>query len=341
MSSDYLICFGYFFLQPNAYTYSVVLKALGEQGQWRLAEAIFSHLEQQVLMVRADAAIVKKRSAHGNIRPSQDDKILDDEPVLHASLQSHPLTLGITRPVTPKTSDKEFQPLGVWSSPSQLNGIHLDLSENSKMDSSHPQKFIRPQKNPANYQILAPSPSHRSLSQTVTSDGVYRTSFCRDLDNDTRSELPGVQSNLSFDFSKIQPNQMQSYNPPINEVVCGALMLSYERAGMWTEAISVIGRAQALGLKPNTIMFNTAISAAGKAGKLDLMERLYSFVPDPCAITHETVIVSYGMCGQPEKAEGILEKMIGLGLNPRCYAWCGLIAGYSLNGNFDLALVRQ
>jgi pentatricopeptide repeat protein len=33
---------------PNAYTYSALLKALGEHGQWQLAEALFDHLETQV-----------------------------------------------------------------------------------------------------------------------------------------------------------------------------------------------------------------------------------------------------------------------------------------------------
>lgn len=34
---------------------------------------------------------------------------------------------------------------------------------------------------------------------------------------------------------------------PVNEVVCGALMLAYERAGKWQEAVAVLDRARALG----------------------------------------------------------------------------------------------
>ena len=98
---------------------------------------------------------------------------------------------------------------------------------------------------------------------------------------------------------------------PVNEVVCGALMLAYERAGRWQEAVGVLDRARALGerlrrwwlparlppisgsdvlcatpnhhaptidlitavhcsllrsgISPNTVMYNTAISALGKA----------------------------------------------------------------------------
>ena len=34
---------------------------------------------------------------------------------------------------------------------------------------------------------------------------------------------------------------------PVNEVVCGALMLAYERAGKWQEAVAVLDRARTLG----------------------------------------------------------------------------------------------
>ena len=56
-------------------------------------------------------------------------------------------------------------------------------------------------------------------------------------------------------------------------------MLSYERAGMWAEAIAVIGRCQTLGIRPKTVMFNTGISAAGKAGQMNKAERLFAAVP--------------------------------------------------------------
>lgn len=37
---------------------------------------------------------------------------------------------------------------------------------------------------------------------------------------------------------------------PVNEVVCGALMLAYERAGKWQEAVGVLERARTLGEAP-------------------------------------------------------------------------------------------
>ena len=329
-------------MQPNAYTYSVVLKALGDQGQWRLAESIFSHLEHQVLAAKADAVIVKRVSPNRPPQPQQsamaqtvassfNSKGRAVEPDQHKVLQSHPLVPNVSSAAPPTSSRRESCLSDAWSSPSQLNGLHLDLggmprgNDTPGTDRRSGGLNQRPQmrSNPAGAPSLSQAPS---------------------LPCDAK--VHGSQHHLDIAISPSEAlvalggkTQSLPHDSLINEVVCGALMLSYERAGMWTEAVSVIGRAQALGLRPNTVMFNTAISAAGKAGKLDLVARLYSFVPEPCAITHETMIASYGMCGEPEKAESILEKMIGLGHKPRCYAWCGLIAGYSLTGSFDLALV--
>lgn len=65
--------------------------------------------------------------------------------------------------------------------------------------------------------------------------------------------------------SSTSPAPSGAAGPMLNEVVCGALMLAYERAGKWQDTVGVLQRARALGLCPNTVMLNTAISAAGKA----------------------------------------------------------------------------
>lgn len=70
---------------------------------------------------------------------------------------------------------------------------------------------------------------------------------------------------------------------PVNEVVCGALMLAYERASKWEDAVAVLARARALGIAPNTIMYNTAMSALGKAGKADAARALFDEMPHPGA----------------------------------------------------------
>ncbi|GIL54874.1 hypothetical protein Vafri_10569 [Volvox africanus] len=124
----------------------------------------------------------------------------------------------------------------------------------------------------------------------------------------------------------------------LNEVVCGALMLAYERAGKWQEAVGVLLRALNLGLTPNTVMYNTAISAAGKAGQLEIAEKLYSKVRQPDTVTHETMIAAYGMAGLPDRAEAVFSAMTNAGLRPRDFAFCGLIAAHSLAGNWEGAM---
>jgi pentatricopeptide repeat protein len=124
----------------------------------------------------------------------------------------------------------------------------------------------------------------------------------------------------------------------VNEVVCGALMLAYERAGKWQQAVGVLDRARALGIVPNTVMYNTAISALGKARQLEAAKELFDATPSPDAVTYETMIAAYGMAGEPEAAEQVLATMQGAGHAPQDFAFCGLIAAYSLKGDYKAAL---
>jgi pentatricopeptide repeat protein len=85
-------------------------------------------------------------------------------------------------------------------------------------------------------------------------------------------------------------------------------------------------------------MYNTAISAAGKAGQLEVAVSLFSELSEPDAVSFETMIAAYGMCGYVAKAEAMMRAMRGKGYRPRDYAYCGLIAAYSLSGDWQSAL---
>jgi pentatricopeptide repeat protein len=63
------------------------------------------------------------------------------------------------------------------------------------------------------------------------------------------------------------------------------------------------------GIAPNTIMYNTAISALGKALQADAAEALFNTMPAPDAVSHETLIAAYGMSGLADKAEAAFERM--------------------------------
>ena len=83
-----------------------------------------------------------------------------------------------------------------------------------------------------------------------------------------------------------------------------------------------------MGIAPNTIMYNTAMSSLGKAGHWEAAEGLFREVPEPDAVTFETLIAAYGMAGQVSQAEIAFQYMLEAQHTPRDYAYCGLIAAH-------------
>ena len=287
---------------------------------------MFGHVEKQILSERATAATVRQSPASvagGRNGPPAPGGQQLSPPVSQGSLQSHP--------IQPDTLESD----GAWSRPSQLNGIDLGLSaRRGPVSSADPQDSDlgsltpRPIRSPAASPGLSPQPQ-RDPQSVLSLMALESTA-------PSASHLSASEREVSAAASGKSEGD---HGPLLNEVVCGALMLAYERAGMWAEAIAVIGRCRALGIRPNTVMFNTGISAAGKAGQMDIAERLFAAVPRPDAITHETMVASHGLCGRPQQAEAALKRMIQAGFRPRCYAYCGLVAAYSLSRDLASALV--
>ncbi len=52
-------------------------------------------------------------------------------------------------------------------------------------------------------------------------------------------------------------------------------------AQLTSQAVRLLQRAPKLGIEPNTIMYNTAISALGKANQWELAEKLFGEIPEP------------------------------------------------------------
>lgn len=124
----------------------------------------------------------------------------------------------------------------------------------------------------------------------------------------------------------------------VNEVVCGAMMLAYERAGRWQNALGMLERAERLGIAPNTVMLNTALSALAKAGRASDAAALFARVPAPDATSFKTLIAAHGLAGEPRQAEAVFASMLEAGFPPRDYAYCGLVAAHSLAGDARAAL---
>ena len=140
--------------------------------------------------------------------------------------------------------------------------------------------------------------------------------------------------------SEVKVNAQKSRSV-VNEVVCGALMMAYEKSGKWEHAVGVLDRARGLGVVPNTVMYNTAISALGKARQTDKARELFNEMSCRDAVTYETMIAAYGMIGNPVQAEEILKQMDESGFQPQDFAFCGLVAAYSFQGNWRAALGVQ
>lgn len=92
--------------------------------------------------------------------------------------------------------------------------------------------------------------------------------------------------------------------------------------------MTLLQRARNLGIEPNTIMYNTAISALGKASQWEAAEKVFNDMPKPDTISFETMIAAYGLAGQTARAETFFTAMLEAGHRPRDYAFCGLIAAY-------------
>jgi hypothetical protein len=123
---------------------------------------------------------------------------------------------------------------------------------------------------------------------------------------------------------------------PINEVVVRSLMLAYEQAGKWQECIGALRRGAALGVAPSAAMYSIAISVAGRAGQPRVADALFAQARAAGAAdasTYEAMVAVLGMAGDAPRAEVVLRAMQAAGHTPGEYAWCGLIAAYSLAGD--------
>lgn len=61
-------------------------------------------------------------------------------------------------------------------------------------------------------------------------------------------------------------------------------------------------------------MYNTAISALGKAQQVEAAAALFARMPTPDAVSYETLIAAYGMSGMAEPAEAAFKRMRSAGV---------------------------
>jgi pentatricopeptide repeat protein len=97
---------------------------------------------------------------------------------------------------------------------------------------------------------------------------------------------------------------------------------------MHVQVVSLIRRAMKLGIRPNLVMYNTAINALGNAKRVDVAQALFHCMPKKDIVSYETLLLAYGSAGDTRNAERLFLELQAAGMMPRDYAYCGLILAY-------------
>ena len=105
-------------------------------------------------------------------------------------------------------------------------------------------------------------------------------------------------------------------------------MAALRPSPLCVQVVQLLERTPRLGVTPNLINYNIALSALGKNGAWQAAEQLFNAMPERDAVTHETLTAAYGMAGQVRKAEQAFKALLEAGHHPRDYAFTGLIAAH-------------
>ena len=130
----------------------------------------------------------------------------------------------------------------------------------------------------------------------------------------------------------------------LNVAVLGSLQLGYARRGQWHEAVAVIGRARALGIMPNTHLYNMAMYAAAKRGQFFVVAALLRSVPKANRLVgYETLMYGLGLCGEYRLAEQTFDEILSEAhklpqIRLRDYTIVALITAYNEAGLWREAL---
>ncbi|KAK2080415.1 hypothetical protein QBZ16_000268 [Prototheca wickerhamii] len=314
--------------RANAYTYSALLKAAAEQGAVDAAEEVFGALEAQL---RFDAA---KRAARGGLarragaaRDAEAERADAAAGALAVAIAA--LALPPSRSASPPAGVSD---IGVADADAHAPLATAEGSEQSRLDNDD-------------------DPVRRLLCVQLGAalGGVDDGSGDEDPELEARRGAaaaavaawaqPATSSTIAQSYPTPLPNETQpddnNWSPsPINEVVCGAMMAVYERAGLPDRAVALFDRAPALGVRPNGVMLNAALSALGKAGRGEEAAALVARSGvRPDLATYELLIAGWAAAGRPAEAEAVLRALRAAGLAASQSAYAGLAQAYRRVGD--------
>jgi pentatricopeptide repeat protein len=127
-----------------------------------------------------------------------------------------------------------------------------------------------------------------------------------------------------------------------NVITMNAAISACEKGGQWKKALALLDSMPDLGLQPNVITMNAAISACEKSGQWEKALAILDSMPDlglqPDVITMNAAISACEKGGQWEKALALLDSMPGLGLQPDVITMKAVIEALDKGVQFDRAI---
>lgn len=187
-------------VEPNAYCFSALLKALGEHGQWEVAERIFSDLEEEALQ----------------ITKTEETNLLQSGPLTNAEVLDIVTKLGFLPDCNQTVGIQHAQNNEALSQAVLNNAVDFSRYLSFQNDT---ESALWPSVESGFHSMSAPLP----VVPTFTTSNSYSS-----IRSSESIESP---NSLQPSDSNTQRKVTRSRHPKINEVVCGALMMAYSRAG--------------------------------------------------------------------------------------------------------------
>ena len=203
-------------VEPNAYCVSALLKALGEHGQWEVAERVFSDLEKEVLDV----------NQHSN----PETTLLQSSNLSNMEVMEMALKLGLLPDCNQTVGiqharNNELLSQAVLNNAVDFSGQQLPPLQQPSVNDNTPESAVWSNSVDFGFNLQAPNALAPPAPTFATSTSYTSTQSCSGEGIETPSSAAPSSEHIT------QRKPIRPRHPKINEVVCGALMMSYSRAG--------------------------------------------------------------------------------------------------------------
>ena len=312
-------------VEPNAYTYSALIKAAGEQGLWQLAEAIFGELEADALAARAAGAAPSAAPIPPATPPRRGGLDLGRRDAAATAAAARAASFDARR--------------------GSLDVLASTLAEQVLLDDApSPASPASPPPRPPTPFAATAAPRALAAYTWAAAAPASAAAAAADASNPwggaaaDAAAVPAAWAAARTADAAPAAATATARAPPLNEVVCGALMAAYDKAGRPDDALGVLPRARAAGVAPNVVMHNIALSALGRAGRYEEAAALFAAMPTRDAVSHETLLGAAAAAARPADAEAAFAALLEAGHTPSDHAWCGLVAAHAAAGDTSAAL---